>query len=178
MSIFSIKQKFNLAKNAITKSAPVYVQFYITSRCNLACEQCNIIYADAKHQEMNIAQINKLAEFVQVRKRNWQILKDGLDTLTDFFILPEPTANSDPSWFGFILTLKEEAPFTKDEIVAYLESNKVATRMLFGGNILRQPGYKGKNNAFAQTLPCNLHHQCQHYHHSVCSAGAGACPDC
>ena len=62
MSIFSIKQKFNLAKNAITKSAPVYVQFYITSRCNLACEQCNIIYADAKHQEMNIAQINKLAE--------------------------------------------------------------------------------------------------------------------
>ena len=62
MTIFSLKQKVNLAKNAITKSAPIYVQFYITARCNLACEQCNIIYADAKHQEMNIRQINQVAE--------------------------------------------------------------------------------------------------------------------
>ena len=62
MSIFNIKQKINLAKNVITKSAPIYVQFYITARCNLACEQCNIIYADAKHQEMNIEQINQVAE--------------------------------------------------------------------------------------------------------------------
>ena len=61
MSIFSLKQKINLVKNVIVK-APVYVQFYITSRCNLACEQCNIIYADAKHQEMNIKQINQVAE--------------------------------------------------------------------------------------------------------------------
>ena len=62
MSIFNLKQKINLAKNTITKSAPIYVQFYITARCNLACEQCNIIYADAKHQEMNIKQINQVAE--------------------------------------------------------------------------------------------------------------------
>ena len=62
MSIFNLKQKINLAKNVITKSSPIYVQFYITARCNLACEQCNIIYADAKHQEMNIAQINQVAE--------------------------------------------------------------------------------------------------------------------
>jgi len=62
MSIFNLKQKINLAKNVITKSAPLYVQFYITARCNLACEQCNIIYADAKHQEMNIEQINQVAE--------------------------------------------------------------------------------------------------------------------
>ena len=62
MSIFNIKQKINLAKNVLTKSAPIYVQFYITARCNLACEQCNIIYADAKHQEMNIEQINQVAE--------------------------------------------------------------------------------------------------------------------
>ena len=61
MSIFSLKQKFELTKNVITKK-PVYVQFYITSRCNLACEQCNIIYADAKHQEMNLEQINKVAK--------------------------------------------------------------------------------------------------------------------
>jgi len=62
MSMFNFKQKINLAKNVITKSAPLYVQFYITARCNLACEQCNIIYADAKHQEMNIKQINQVAE--------------------------------------------------------------------------------------------------------------------
>ena len=62
MTIFSLKQKINLAKNVLTKSSPIYVQFYITARCNLACEQCNIIYADAKHQEMNISQINQVAE--------------------------------------------------------------------------------------------------------------------
>jgi len=61
MSVFSLSQKINLAKNVIVKR-PIYVQFYITSRCNLACEQCSIIHADAKHQEMNIEQINKVAE--------------------------------------------------------------------------------------------------------------------
>ena len=61
MSVFSLSQKINLAKNVIVKR-PIYVQFYITSRCNLACEQCSIIHADAKHQEMNIEQINRVAE--------------------------------------------------------------------------------------------------------------------
>ncbi len=61
MSIFTLSQKINLAKNVIVKR-PIYVQFYITARCNLACEQCSIIHADAKHQEMNIDQINKVAE--------------------------------------------------------------------------------------------------------------------
>ena len=59
--MFSLKQKLNIFKNSITKKNPIYVQFYITSRCNLACEQCNIIYADAKHPEMNIDQINNVA---------------------------------------------------------------------------------------------------------------------
>tara|TARA_A100001011_G_scaffold300581_1_gene313940 strand:+ start:386 stop:1552 length:1167 start_codon:yes stop_codon:yes gene_type:complete len=62
MSIFNLKQKLSLAKQVITKSSPIYVQFYITSRCNLACEQCNIIYGDAKHEEMNIEQIDLVAE--------------------------------------------------------------------------------------------------------------------
>lgn len=62
MSYFNLEQKFNFAKSFIGKKSPLYVQFYITSRCNLACEQCNIIYSDAKHQEMNISQINKVAE--------------------------------------------------------------------------------------------------------------------
>jgi len=62
MSYFNLEQKFNFAKSFIGKKSPLYVQFYITSRCNLACEQCNIIYSDAKHQEMNISQINKVAD--------------------------------------------------------------------------------------------------------------------
>jgi MoaA/NifB/PqqE/SkfB family radical SAM enzyme len=62
MSYFNLEQKFNFAKSFVGKKSPLYVQFYITSRCNLACEQCNIIYSDAKHQEMNISQINKVAE--------------------------------------------------------------------------------------------------------------------
>ena len=62
MSIFNLSQQYNFAKSFIFKKSPLYVQFYITARCNLACEQCNIIYSDAKHQEMNIDQINKVAE--------------------------------------------------------------------------------------------------------------------
>ena len=60
--MFSFQQKLNIFKNSVTKKNPIYVQFYITSRCNLACEQCNIIYADAKHPEMNIDQINNVAQ--------------------------------------------------------------------------------------------------------------------
>lgn len=62
MSYFNLEQKFNFAKSFVFKKSPLYVQFYITARCNLACEQCNIIYSDAKHQEMHIEQIKKVAK--------------------------------------------------------------------------------------------------------------------
>ena len=62
MTLFNLAQQYNFAKSFIFKKSPLYVQFYITARCNLACEQCNIIYSDAKHQEMDIDQINKVAE--------------------------------------------------------------------------------------------------------------------
>ena len=68
MSLFNLSQQYNFAKSFVFKKSPLYVQFYITARCNLACEQCNIIYSDAKHQEMNIEQINKVAENL---KKNW-----------------------------------------------------------------------------------------------------------
>ena len=60
MSLFNLTQQYNFAKSFIFKKSPLYVQFYITARCNLACEQCNIIYSDAKHHEMNIDQIKYL----------------------------------------------------------------------------------------------------------------------
>lgn len=85
------------------------------------------------------AQLEKLPGFMETRKRNWKMLRDGLADLADVFILPEASVNSDPSWFGFLLTVREEAAFTRDEIVDNLESNGIQTRMLFSGNLLKHP---------------------------------------
>lgn len=85
------------------------------------------------------AQLEKLPSFIEARKRNWKLLRDGLTNLSDIFILPEANKNSDPSWFGFLLTVKEEAGFTRDQIVNYLEVNGIQTRMLFAGNLLKHP---------------------------------------
>jgi len=85
------------------------------------------------------AQLQKLPEFIEKRKHNWQLLHDGLKDREKYFILPEPTENSDPSWFGFLLTVRPEAPFTRDEIVQFLEQNGIQTRMLFAGNLTRHP---------------------------------------
>jgi CDP-4-dehydro-6-deoxyglucose reductase, E1 len=85
------------------------------------------------------AQIKKLPSFIKARKRNWKFLRNRFNNLTDKFILPEATSGSDPSWFGFLLTVKEDAGFSRDEIVKYLESKGIQTRMLFSGNILHHP---------------------------------------
>jgi len=88
---------------------------------------------------VGVAQLKKLPSFIEARKRNWRLLYEGLKSLEEFFILPRPTPGSDPSWFGFLLTVKEDAPFSRDDIVNYLEEKKIVTRMLFAGNIARQP---------------------------------------
>lgn len=85
------------------------------------------------------AQLEKMPEFIEVRRNNWQALKDGLADLQDVLILPEATENSEPSWFGFLITVKKNAKFTRDEIVNYLEDHKIQTRMLFAGNIIKHP---------------------------------------
>ena len=85
------------------------------------------------------AQLQKLPGFIEKRKRNWQLLRDGLKDLGKFFILPEPADNSDPSWFGFALTVRPEAPFKRDEMVQYLEQKGIQTRMLFAGNLTKHP---------------------------------------
>src|SRR5208283_2610020 len=85
------------------------------------------------------AQLEKLPSFIDARKKNWRLLRDGLDDLSDKFVLPEPARNSDPSWFGFLLTVREAVGFTRDEIVKHLESNGIQTRMLFAGNLLKHP---------------------------------------
>jgi len=89
------------------------------------------------------AQLEKLPGFIEARKRNWKLLHDGLSGLEDRFILPEPTANSNPSWFGFLLTVREGAGFTRDQIVKHLEQRGIQTRMLFAGNLIKQPCFDG-----------------------------------
>ncbi len=85
------------------------------------------------------AQLEKLPDFIEARKSNWLDLRQGLEKFKDTFILPEPTDNSDPSWFGFILTVTQNANFTRDQIVNHLESKGIQTRMLFSGNITKHP---------------------------------------
>lgn len=85
------------------------------------------------------AQLEKLPAFIEARKRNWKMLREGLGDLEDIFILPEAAENSDPSWFGFLLTIRDNAAFTREEIVNHLEAAKIQTRMLFSGNIIKHP---------------------------------------
>lgn len=85
------------------------------------------------------AQLEKLPDFIEARKRNWKMLRAGLQDLGRYFILPEATEDAEPSWFGFVLTLREEAGFTRDEIVRFLEEKGIQTRMLFAGNLTKHP---------------------------------------
>ena len=85
------------------------------------------------------AQLEKLPGFIEARKRNWQLLRNGLAGMEDRFILPEPTPGSDPSWFGFLLTIREDAGIKRDTIVHFLENKGIQTRMLFAGNLIKHP---------------------------------------
>ncbi len=85
------------------------------------------------------AQLEKLPDFIAVRKRNWQFLCAGLADLSDIFILPQPSNDSDPSWFGFLLTVKENVGIRREQIVNHLESRGIQTRMLFAGNLVKHP---------------------------------------
>ena len=86
-----------------------------------------------------LAQLRKLDGFIERRKVNFQYLKDQLREAEEFLVLPESTPGSDPSWFGFPITLKDECPVDRNDLVAYLESKRIGTRLLFGGNLTKQP---------------------------------------
>lgn len=85
------------------------------------------------------AQLKKLPDFVEKRRKNWNYMRENLQELNDVLILPEKEENSNPSWFGFILSVKENCAKTRDEIVDYIEKNNIQTRNLFAGNIVRHP---------------------------------------
>lgn len=88
---------------------------------------------------LGCAQLEKMPAFTAERKRNWQLLRNGLADLAECFVLPEATADSDPSWFGFLLTVREGAGFGREHLVGHLEEKRIQTRTLFAGNLLKHP---------------------------------------
>jgi CDP-6-deoxy-D-xylo-4-hexulose-3-dehydrase len=92
---------------------------------------------------IGLAQLDRLEGFIDIRRRNWKYLRENLNTLEHLLVLPEAADNSDPSWFGFALTVREDSPKSRNEIVQELNGAKIATRLLFGGNLLRQPAFIG-----------------------------------
>jgi CDP-6-deoxy-D-xylo-4-hexulose-3-dehydrase len=91
--------------------------------------------------------LKKLPAFIEARKTNFARLRAGLADAQQHFILPEATPQSEPSWFGFPMMVREDAPFSRKNVVEFLDSKKIQTRQLFGGNLTRQPAYK------------NIHHR-------------------
>jgi CDP-6-deoxy-D-xylo-4-hexulose-3-dehydrase len=87
------------------------------------------------------AQLNKIDSFVSSRRTNWEYLRDNLSDLSDLLTLPEKTDGSDPSWFGFAITLKDSCKISRNELVSKLNERKIGTRLLFGGNLLKQPAF-------------------------------------
>jgi CDP-6-deoxy-D-xylo-4-hexulose-3-dehydrase len=92
---------------------------------------------------LGVSQMDKLPQFIASRKANFAYLKNALKPLEEFLVLPEATPNSDPSWFGFPIGVKKDAPFKRDQLTAALEVQKIGTRLLFAGNLTRQPAYEG-----------------------------------
>ncbi len=90
---------------------------------------------------VGVAQLGKLDGFIEARRRNWRRLREGLEPFEDVLMLPEPTPRSDPSWFGFTIHVRPDAPFGRRELVTHLERRKIATRLVFAGNLTKQPAY-------------------------------------
>src|SRR6185295_19168327 len=91
---------------------------------------------------IGVSQLKKLPGFIEARRRNFLQLHSGLSDLQEYFILPEATPRSNPSWFGFPMAVRDGAPFQRENLIRYLESNRIATRLVFAGNLIRQPAYK------------------------------------
>lgn len=88
------------------------------------------------------AQLRKLPGFVEARRRNYATLRDGLRDMEEYFMFTDPTPRSDPSWFGFPLAVRPDSGLSRRNVIAYLEANKIDTRLVFAGNIIRQPAYR------------------------------------
>jgi CDP-4-dehydro-6-deoxyglucose reductase, E1 len=102
---------------------------------------------------VGVSQLSKLPSFIEARRRNFRFLREKLSDLEEFFILPCPTPGSEPSWFGFPIAVRPGAPFDRNDAVRFLEDRKIATRLLFGGNLIRQPAYRDVPHRVVGELP-------------------------
>src|SRR3546814_15188977 len=93
---------------------------------------------------VGLAQLDRLEGFITARRRNFDLLTELLKPFEETFILPEATPDSEPSWFGYPITIRQGAPFTRDELVQHLDAHRVGTRLLFGGNLIRPPYMRGR----------------------------------
>ncbi len=91
---------------------------------------------------VGVAQLEKLPAFIEARRRNYQVLYEGLSDLQDYFILPQTSPGSEASPFGFPIAVRPSAPFSRDSVVRHLDRCRIGTRLLFGGNLVRQPAFK------------------------------------
>ncbi len=102
---------------------------------------------------VGLSQLDKAKGFIAARRRNFAYLKTALADLADVLILPEATPNSDPSWFGFPIAVRPTAPVKRDQVTRFLDDRKIGTRLLFGGNLLRQPAYADIERRVIGELP-------------------------
>ena len=102
---------------------------------------------------IGLAQLEKLPSFVEARKRNFRKLYEGLKPYEDFLLLPSYNKGADPAWFALPLTLRQEVPFTRRDLIAFLEERNIETRLLLAGNLVRQPGYRDINYRKVGDLP-------------------------
>jgi CDP-4-dehydro-6-deoxyglucose reductase, E1 len=101
---------------------------------------------------IGISQLKKADQFIAKRRENHQILFQLFKQLEEYFILPEAAIHSNPSWFGFLLTIRDSKKINRNKLVEYLESKKIGTRLLFGGNLTKQPAYKNTSYRIHTTL--------------------------
>tara|TARA_Y100000996_G_scaffold413480_1_gene401812 strand:- start:3709 stop:5031 length:1323 start_codon:yes stop_codon:yes gene_type:complete len=101
---------------------------------------------------IGLAQLDKLDNFIAARKKNWNLINEFIKEKDEYFIPHKPEKDTDPSWFGYAISVKEDAPFSRDKLVEYLNEKQIATRLLFGGNLIKQPAYKNKNYSIVGSL--------------------------
>jgi CDP-6-deoxy-D-xylo-4-hexulose-3-dehydrase len=102
---------------------------------------------------VGVAQLEKLKGFIETRKKNFAYLTELLQPLSHVFRLPQPTKGSDPSWFGYPMAVRPESGLTREEVIRFLDSRKIGTRLLFGGNLIRQPAYRDIEKRVIGDLP-------------------------
>ncbi len=92
---------------------------------------------------IGLQQLDRISDFVSARRQNWSYLLNGLEDLSEYLVMPHATIDSDPSWFGFAISVRENARISRDDLVRQLSEKKIQNRLLFGGNLLRQPAFLG-----------------------------------